>query len=125
MTGVGDLGAALLAAVPAEPGVWSSRTCRPSSAAIHEAFSVATSSTFLLGIGATAVAAGLVLLLREAPARGYETENESGEPGQIGEPTPGDVGDFPLPGAAGMNCSVPASRCPFRRATPAPSGLRA
>ncbi len=44
--------------------------------AIHEAFSIATSNTFLLGIGATAVAAGLVLLLGEAQARANESETE-------------------------------------------------
>ena len=88
VTGVGDLGAALLAAVPAgrprpvEPYV-------PAIVgAIHEAFSVATSNTFLLGIGATAVAAGLVLLLREAPARSWEPEVESDGDARVGEPNP-------------------------------------
>ena len=35
--------------------------------AIDEAFSVATASTFLVGIVAAIIAAGVVLLLREAP----------------------------------------------------------
>ena len=37
--------------------------------AIYSAFSIATASTFTPGIIAAAVAAGLVLLLKEAPAR--------------------------------------------------------
>ena len=46
--------------------------------AIHAAFSIATANTFVIGIGASLVAAGLVLLLREAPAHatvdGHATE---------------------------------------------------
>ncbi|MEW6223659.1 MAG: MDR family MFS transporter [Chloroflexota bacterium] len=68
LTGVGDAGAAILASLPAgvrsvvEPFV-------PAIVdAIHGAFSVATASTFAIGIGTTLLAAGLVLLLREAPA---------------------------------------------------------
>jgi hypothetical protein len=37
--------------------------------AIHQAFSIATASTFGIGIGASLLAAALVLLLREAPSR--------------------------------------------------------
>ena len=72
LTGVGDLGAALLASVPAEARAVVEPYVPAIVGAIHEAFSIATSNTFLLGIGATAVAAGLVLLLREAPARASE-----------------------------------------------------
>jgi EmrB/QacA subfamily drug resistance transporter len=68
LTGVGDLGTAILAAIPeatrsvVEPFV-------PSIVdAIYGAFSIATANTFLLGIGAALMAAGMVLLLREAPA---------------------------------------------------------
>jgi hypothetical protein len=69
LTGVGDLGQAILAAVPPEikaqvepfvPGIVD---------AIYNAFSIATASTFVPGIVAAVVAAGLVLLLKEAPAR--------------------------------------------------------
>ena len=68
LTGVGDLGQAILATLPAEikaqvepflPGIVD---------AIYHAFSIAIASTFTLGIVAAAVAAGLVLLLKEAPA---------------------------------------------------------
>ena len=59
MTGVGDLGQAILASVPAEikaqvepflPGIVD---------AIYQAFSIAVASTFAVGIVAAAVAAGL------------------------------------------------------------------
>ena len=41
--------------------------------AIYEAFSLATASTFTVGIVGSLVAAGLVLLLREAPAPATST----------------------------------------------------
>jgi EmrB/QacA subfamily drug resistance transporter len=69
VTGVGDLGAAILAQVPAafrsqvEPYI-------PAIVdAIHQAISIATANTFLIGIVASLAAAGLVLLLREVPVR--------------------------------------------------------
>ena len=74
VTGVGDLGAAILAATPAaardavEPFIPAIVT------AIHDAVSIATSATFTLGIVASVVAAGLVLLLREAPAHATEPD---------------------------------------------------
>ena len=73
LTGVGDLGAAILAAAPAPArGRRSSRSSRPSSPPSTSAFSIATASTFMLGIVASLAAAGLVLLLREAPAPATE-----------------------------------------------------
>jgi hypothetical protein len=53
--------------------------------AIHSAFSIATSSTFAIGIATSLLAAGLVLLFREAPAVASErtwasTDVEPGEP---------------------------------------------
>ncbi|HEY7700833.1 MAG TPA: MDR family MFS transporter [Candidatus Limnocylindrales bacterium] len=69
VTGVGDLGSAILAQVPAafrsqvEPYI-------PAIVdAIHQAISLATANTFLIGIVASLAAAGLVLLLREVPVR--------------------------------------------------------
>jgi EmrB/QacA subfamily drug resistance transporter len=68
VTGVGDLGAAILTATP-EAARGAVEPFIPAIvAAIHDAVSIATSATFTLGIGAAIVAAGLVLLLREAPA---------------------------------------------------------
>jgi hypothetical protein len=40
--------------------------------AIYRAFSIATANTFVIGIAAAVAAAGLVLLLREAPAPSTE-----------------------------------------------------
>jgi hypothetical protein len=68
LMGVGNSGAALLASLaPGARGL-----VEPFMPAIvgamHAAFSISTGSTFTLGIATTVVAAGLVLLLREAPA---------------------------------------------------------
>jgi peptidoglycan/LPS O-acetylase OafA/YrhL len=53
--------------------------------AIHSAFSIATASTFAMGIATSLLAAALVLLFREAPATASEREwvprdSEPGEP---------------------------------------------
>ena len=69
LTGVGDLGTAILAAVPAAAKESVAPFVPAIVDAIYRAFSIATSNTFLLGIVAAVVAAGLVLLLQEAPAR--------------------------------------------------------
>ncbi len=68
VTSVGDLGAALLASLPPDVrGVV--EPFLPSIVdAVHQAFSIATASTFAIGIGTSILAAGLVLLLRDAPA---------------------------------------------------------
>jgi EmrB/QacA subfamily drug resistance transporter len=74
LTGVGDLGAAILAAIPdaAREGV---RPFVPAIVdAIHAALSIAISNTFAIGIAASVVAAALVLFLREAPAPATEPE---------------------------------------------------
>jgi hypothetical protein len=82
LTGVGDLGAAILAAIPdaARDGV---RPFVPAIVdAVHAALSIAISNTFVIGIGASIVAAVLVLFLREVPAPA--TEPELGSDGQRG-----------------------------------------
>ena len=68
LTGVGDAGAAILASLPAGVRAVVEPFVPAIVDAIHGAFSVATASTFAIGIGTTLLAAGLVLLLREAPA---------------------------------------------------------
>jgi hypothetical protein len=68
LTGVGDLGAAILAATPEAARTAVAPYIPAIVEAIHGAVSIATASAFVLGIGAAIVAAGLVLLLREAPA---------------------------------------------------------
>jgi EmrB/QacA subfamily drug resistance transporter len=89
VAGVGDLGASILAGVPeafrgqVEPFI-------PVIVdAIHEAISIATASTFVVGIGASLVAAAFVLLLKEVPIRHEDpaTAPQSVAPGRaIGEP---------------------------------------
>jgi EmrB/QacA subfamily drug resistance transporter len=78
LTGTGDLGARILAAVPAAfrsvvepliPGIVKG---------IHEAFALAIASTFWVSIGAAILAAVLVLFLREQPQR-YVTDAEQAE----------------------------------------------
>jgi EmrB/QacA subfamily drug resistance transporter len=90
VAGVGDLGASILATVPEafrsqfEPFI-------PAIVdAIHHAFSIATASTFTLGIVASLIAAAFVMLLKEVPVRheapeaapsGVSTGQALGEPG--------------------------------------------
>ena len=90
VAGVGDLGASILATVPeafrsqVEPFI-------PAIVdAIHHAFSIATASTFTLGIVASLIAAAFVMLLKEVPIRheapeaasnGVSTGQALGEPG--------------------------------------------
>jgi len=81
VTGVGDLGASILASVPAAARAAVEPFIPAIVDAIHQAISIATASTFYLGIGASIVAAGLVLLLQEVPMR-----DEA--PGAASESTP-------------------------------------
>jgi hypothetical protein len=67
--GVGDLGAAILAQVPAAFRAQVEPFIPAIVDAIHQAFSIATANTFVIGIGASLIAAGLVALLREVPMR--------------------------------------------------------
>jgi hypothetical protein len=75
LTGVGGSGASFIASLPA--GV--RETVQPFAAeivaAVHSAFSIATAGTFVLGIGTSLLAAGLVLLFREASAAAREAEH--------------------------------------------------
>ncbi len=82
LTGVGDLGSAILAATPDAVRAQVEPFVPAIVDAIYRAFSIATASTFILGIGAAAVAAALVLFLREVPMRATETsEAPSGAKG--------------------------------------------
>ena len=81
LTGVGDTGAALLASLPAEARSLVEPFVPAVVDAIHSAFSIATASTFAIGIVTALLAAWLVLLLREAPvaapAGEYRPQSES------------------------------------------------
>jgi EmrB/QacA subfamily drug resistance transporter len=62
LSGVGDLGAAILAGLPADAAAQVKPLIPAIIQGIHEAFSLATSATFMIGIGAALLAALLVLL---------------------------------------------------------------
>ena len=68
LTGVGDMGAAILASLPADAQAAVAPFIPAIVGAVHQAFSIATASTFAIGIVTSLAAAGLVLLFREAPA---------------------------------------------------------
>jgi hypothetical protein len=76
ITGVGDTGAAILAALPADARSLVEPYVPAIVAAIHEAFSLATAATFSVGIVTCLVASVLVLAFRESRAtaeqRGWE-----------------------------------------------------
>jgi EmrB/QacA subfamily drug resistance transporter len=76
-SGVGDMGAAILAQVPASVRGQVEPFVPAIVDAIHQAFSIATSSTFVVGIGASVLAAALVLMLREVPVRHEATARAS------------------------------------------------
>ena len=68
LTGVGDTGAAILASLPAGARALVEPFLPAIVDAIHQAFSIATASTFAIGIVTCIAAAGLVLAFRDAPA---------------------------------------------------------
>jgi EmrB/QacA subfamily drug resistance transporter len=75
LSGVGDLGQAILAAAPVGARAQLEPFVPAIVEAIHRAFSIATADTFTFGIGAAAVAVLVVAFLREAPARAAATED--------------------------------------------------
>ena len=83
LTGVGDAGGSMLASLPADARALVEPFVPAIVDAIHSSLSIATANTFVIGIATTAVAAGLVLLFREAPATASEREWD-GELGEVG-----------------------------------------
>jgi EmrB/QacA subfamily drug resistance transporter len=86
LTGVGNSGAAFLASLPADVRGLVEPFVPALVGAIHSAFSIATASTFAIGIATSLLAAALVLLFREAPAAAREREAESRD-AENGEPS--------------------------------------
>src|SRR5438093_2194051 len=76
LSGVGDLGQAILAAAPIGARAQLEPFVPALVDAIHRAFSIATASTLTFGIAAAAVAVIVVAFLRETPARAAATEAE-------------------------------------------------
>jgi EmrB/QacA subfamily drug resistance transporter len=69
LTSVGDLGASILANIPEAFRSQVEPFIPTIVGAIHEALSIATASTFVVGIGAALIAAALVMFLKEVPIR--------------------------------------------------------
>ena len=82
--------------------------------AIYQAFSIAVASTFALGIVAAAVAAGLVLLLKEAPA----TASVPATRPTAGAPTPDPTGVTEDLTSEGCSVTIAGIRVRFRRERP-------
>jgi EmrB/QacA subfamily drug resistance transporter len=85
LTGVGTGSAAFLASLPADVRGLIEPFVPAIVEAIHSAFSIATASTFTIGVATSLIAAVLVLQFREAPANASEQESiareaETGEP---------------------------------------------
>jgi EmrB/QacA subfamily drug resistance transporter len=79
LTGVGDMGVSILASLPPDVRGVVEPFIPTIVGAIHDAFSIATASTFVVGIVSSLAAAGLVLLFREAPATAVAWSGEAGE----------------------------------------------
>jgi EmrB/QacA subfamily drug resistance transporter len=77
LSGVGNLGQAILASVPVAARAQLEPFVPAIVDAIHRAFSIAIASTFTFGIAAAAVAVIVVAFLREAPARTAATKDET------------------------------------------------
>jgi hypothetical protein len=80
LTGVGDLGATILASAPPEAQEFLRPLIPAIVGAIHQALSLATAAAFWLGIAAALIAAVLVAFLREVPFRNAAWAGAPGEP---------------------------------------------
>ena len=79
LTGTGDLGQRILAAVPAQFRPIVEPLIPNIVAGIHEAFSIALASTFWIGVVGAVLAAVLVLFLQEVPMREtFNAEDQAG-----------------------------------------------
>jgi EmrB/QacA subfamily drug resistance transporter len=83
-TGVGDLGAAILAQVPEAFRAQVEPFIPAIVDAIHQAVSIATASTFYVGVAASLLAALLVAGLKEARMRDEEPVGNGGQAERIG-----------------------------------------
>ncbi len=87
-TRVGNLGQGILGSLPADARAQVEPFIDAIVAAIYRAFSIATANTFTVGIVTALVAAGLVLLFREAPMRAPDAA-VAGSPAAAGDEGPG------------------------------------
>jgi EmrB/QacA subfamily drug resistance transporter len=94
LSGVGDLGQAILSAAPLAARAQLEPFVPDIVAAIHRAFSIATAGTFVFGIGAAVVAVIMVALLREVPVPAAAAQ-------PAGRPERADSGRIPVAGESG------------------------
>jgi hypothetical protein len=85
LVGVGNIGQAILAGVPAGARAQLEPYLPDIVAAIYRAFSLATANTFIFGVVAAVVAGGAIALLREAPVRVPAAQTSRGS-GALAEP---------------------------------------
>ena len=76
LTGAGTSNSSFLASLPAGTRDLIAPYSTAIVDAVHSAFSIATASTFTIGVATALVASGLVLLFREAPAAARAAEPE-------------------------------------------------
>jgi hypothetical protein len=69
LSGTGDLGQRILAAVPPDQQVFVQPLIPGIVGAIYDSFSIAVATSFFIGIAAAIVAAFVVIFLPEAPMR--------------------------------------------------------
>jgi EmrB/QacA subfamily drug resistance transporter len=103
LSGVGDLGAAILAGIPEAARAQVEPFIPALVGAINEAFSLATASTFTVGIISALVAAGVVLLLRDTPVPAKASERDATEGPVVYAPQghiqgmPANMAEVPVP----------------------------
>ena len=85
IVGVGNIGQAILAGVPAGARAQIEPYLPDIVAAIYRAFSLATANTFIFGVVAAVVAGGAIALLREAPMQAFAPQTSRGS-GALAEP---------------------------------------
>ncbi len=96
LTGVGDVGASILASVPAQFQAAVAPAIPAIVEGIHGAFSLAVGQTFWLGVLGSIVAAIAAVAIRELPLR---TSNAAAVPGEAVRPSAAGHGSDPVPGA--------------------------
>ena len=95
LTGVGDIGASILASVPAQFQEAVAPAIPAMVEGIHGAFSLAVGQTFWLGVLGSIVAALAAIAIRELPLR---TSNMAAVPGEAARPSKVGQGTDPVPG---------------------------
>lgn len=86
LVGVGNIGQAILAGVPAGARAQIEPFVPEIVAAVYRAFSIATASTFVFGIGAAAIAAVMVAFLRESPRRAPHPSDPAAIRARVADP---------------------------------------